>query len=166
MPYSRSSDPDGRTTRFVAWPHTSLSRRGFAAFIIATWALFMIPTLAFLGSFALWGLLPFILLAMLAMWFFLERSYRAARMTETLTMSPDHIHLLRSVPGKTNKEWSANPYWVDVSIHPTGGPVENYLTLRGNGRTVEFGAFLSPDERLILKSDVTETLAALRFPKA
>jgi uncharacterized membrane protein len=39
-----------------------------------------------------------------------------------------------------------------------GGPVENYVTMRGNGRTVEIGAFLSPDERLDLYRELMQLL--------
>jgi len=40
-------------------------------------------------------------------------------------------------------------------------PVENYLTLEGNQRTVELGGFLSPEERLTLKAAIDETLRSL-----
>ena len=40
------------------------------------------------------------------------------------------------------------------SLHETGGPVPNYVTLSGNGREVEIGAFLSEDERVELFSEL------------
>ncbi len=49
--------------------------------------------------------------------------------------------------GGPDQNWQANPHWVEVKLRPEGGPVENYVTPRGNNRTVEIGAFLSPDER-------------------
>jgi len=54
--------------------------------------------------------------------------------------------------GATPLDWEANPYWVRVALHAKGGPVPNYLTLSGGGREVELGAFLSPPERVELKS--------------
>jgi uncharacterized membrane protein len=47
-------------------------------------------------------------------------------------------------------------------MHPDGGPVEHYLTLKGGGREVEIGAFLSPEERLALRAELTEAFARLR----
>ena len=38
----------------------------------------------------------------------------------------------------------------------------NYLTLSGNDREVELGAFLSEEERIALKADLTARLARLR----
>ncbi len=44
-------------------------------------------------------------------------------------------------------------------MHKTGGPVPNYITLTGNGRTVELGgAFLSEEERRTLFNDVQAIL--------
>ena len=62
------------------------------------------------------------------------------------------------------QDWQANPYWVRVTLHVTGGPVPNYLTLKGDGREVELGAFLSEDERIRLRDDLKTRIAALRSP--
>jgi uncharacterized membrane protein len=49
-----------------------------------------------------------------------------------------------------------------VTLHEKGGPVPQYLTLRGAGREVELGAFLSEDERLALRAELRRKLADLR----
>lgn len=41
-----------------------------------------------------------------------------------------------------------------MRIYPEGGPVPQYLTLKGGGREVEIGAFLSPEEREALYPDI------------
>ncbi|HEU0223312.1 MAG TPA: DUF2244 domain-containing protein [Paracoccaceae bacterium] len=46
------------------------------------------------------------------------------------------------------------------------GKVENYLTLKAEGREIELGAFLAPEERVALKADIEAALAALRRPQA
>jgi len=50
-------------------------------------------------------------------------------------------------------------------LHPTAGPVPNYLTLQGGPREVELGAFLSEDERVALKAEVQVALTRLRQGK-
>ena len=37
--------------------------------------------------------------------------------------------------------------------------LKNYLTLTGNGRHIELGAFLSPDERIELRDKIQNALA-------
>ncbi len=144
--------------RLILWPHRSLPPRGFAAFILITWAMFMLPLLAFLGTLALWGMLPFLLGALGLAWYFLQRSYDDGRLQEVLTLWDDRVELLRLNPRGPSQSWAANPYWVRVEILPEGGPVEDYLTLEGGGRKVEIGAFLSPDERRQLHHDLLQEL--------
>jgi len=131
-------------------------------FLAATIVLISLPLFAVLGTIVLWGLLPFLLLAIGGMWYFLERSYRDGTVLETLTLRPDSMTLIRSDPRGPERRWQANPYWVRVSLHPTGGPVEDYLTLSGNDREVELGAFLAPEERQCLYRQLRQILAQLR----
>jgi uncharacterized membrane protein len=140
--------------RLTLWPHRSLPRRGFAIFILITYAMFMLPLITVLGTKALWGLLPYTLGALGLTWYFLQRSYRDGALREELTLWEDRVELVRINPRGPRQSWEANPYWVRVSLQPEGGPVEQYLTLRGGDRTVEIGAFLSPGERKTLYSDL------------
>lgn len=164
MPYEWSEiDKDG-TRVLTAWPHRSLPRRGFAAFILTTWAMMMIPALAVLGTAALWGLLPFLVLAIGLTWILLARSYRGAQLTECLRLSPESTDLTRTEPNGDTRHWRANPHWVQVRLRAQGGPVENYLTLKGGGREVEIGAYLAPEERAVLHGELIAAYAAVRRP--
>ncbi len=140
------------------WPYRSLPRRGFVIFIGITCALVLMPLLAVLGSPVLWGVLPFVLGAIALTWNLLERSYRDGSVLEELRIWPDRIELTRHEPRGPARHWVANPYWVRVEIHPGGGPVENYLTLRGGDREVEIGAFLTPQERAALHHELQQSL--------
>ena len=144
--------------RLTLWPHRSLPLRGFAAFILITYGMFLLPLMAFLGTAALWGMLPFILATLALIWIFLRRSYADGALREVLTLREDRVELVRQEPRGQQLNWEANPHWVKVELHPEGGPVENYVTLRGNRRTVEIGAFLSPDEREALFRDLQREL--------
>ena len=161
MPYEwLPPSPDG--DRLHLWPYRSLPRRGFVWFVGATAVLIAVPLLAVLGTPVLWGLLPFLLLALAALWWALERSYRDGEIIEDLELARDRMRLVRHGPRGQHREWEANPYWVRVVRHEKGGPVPHYLTLAGGPREVEIGSFLSEEERVALALDLTARLGALR----
>lgn len=162
MPYEWLPAPDETQVRLHLWPYRSLPRKGFVLFIGATCLLILVPMLAVLGSPVLWGILPFFALAIWGLWAALARSYRDGEIVEDLALSRDSLTLTRHGPRGRRQDWQANPYWVSVQLHPTGGPVPNYLTLKGNGREVELGAFLSEDERLALRDELQTRLLHLR----
>jgi len=143
--------------------HRSLSRVGFVWFFGGTAAVLAIPLLYNIGTPVLWWVLPFMLLSMAGLWFAIQRSWHSAAQTsETLTIWTDVVQLVHKTPGKPPQEWQANPYWVQVQRHPTGGPVEHYLTLKGGARAVEIGTFLSVEERLALAPEITDWLRRAR----
>ncbi len=151
-----------KTHTITLWPHRSLPRIGFVWFIAATAMLISVPIVALIGTPVLWGVLPFLVLAVAAIYWALQRSYRDTEIVEHLTMLPDRMTLVRQGPHSKRAEWAANPYWVKPVLHATGGPVPNYLTLRGGDREVELGAFLSEPERVALHAHMIRMLAALR----
>lgn len=159
MPY-RWSDPDsGKTTRLTLWPHQSLPPRGMAAFVLATFGMITLPLFGLLGTKLLWALLPFLLLAVGGIWYALNRSYVDQNILETLTITPEQTQLERRKPRSENQSWECNTYWVRARLHPSEGPVPNYVTLKGNGREVEIGAFLSEEERIALYGELSARLA-------
>jgi len=159
MPYNWTiSDPSAPHRELHLWPHQSLPPKGYAAFILGTFLLVLVPLFTLLGSVVLWGILPFVLLAVGGIWFALDRSHHNAQILEVLTLTGDRAHLIRQNPKGQPQEWDCNRYWATVQIHPRGGPVPNYVTLKGAGREVEIGAFLSEDERKALYDDLVGAL--------
>jgi uncharacterized membrane protein len=163
MPYQWTPGTDTETPRWhlLLWPHRSLPRKGFVTFIAVTAGMSALPLLAVLGSPALWGLLPFLGGTLWLTWYFIQRSYADGALTEELSIWPDRITLTRRNPRGPDQNWQANPHWVRVALHPTGGRVENYITLTGGGREVELGAFLAPEERLELYRSLSDKLRQL-----
>lgn len=158
MPYKWTS-PKGATTQTMhLYPHQSLPARGMAAFVLTTFTLILIPTLPLLGSPILWGLLPFLLLAVWGMYFALQRNHKARQISEVLTLDPDTTQLIRTNPNGDTQTWDCNRYWTQVTKYETDGPVPHYVTLKGMGREVEIGAFLSEEERIALFEDLQRTL--------
>lgn len=140
------------------WPYRSLPKRGYAFVIGLAYVLLLIPVFAFVGTFAVWWLLVPGLTAIAALYWFIGKSYRDGEILEELEFWPDLIRLTRHGPHGRHAEWEANLYWVAVQLHRTGGPVPDYVTLKGGGREVEIGAFLSDDERLALHEELTRAL--------
>ena len=155
---------DDQLAELHLWPYRSLPRKGFVIFIGLTVAMLALPLLTLLGSFVLWGILPFFALALAGVWWGLSRSYRDGEILEILQLWPDRVELTRHQHNKPEQHWQANPYWVRSHIHPSGGPVPNYLTLKGDGREVEIGAFLSEDERLALRGELDRQLKIATQP--
>jgi uncharacterized membrane protein len=173
MPYEWLKNPEPPGDRVASaqpqilaqlrlWPYRSLTPRGFVVFIALTCGMLALPLIGLLGSKALWGLLPFMALAVGGVWLAINRSNHDGEIAEDLSLWRDRAVLRHRDPDGTEQRWEANPYWVSVHLHPTGGPVPNYLTLRGGDREVEIGRFLSEDERVALSRELKNALAAMR----
>ncbi len=159
MPYNWTDpDPAAETRELRLWPQNSLPPKGLGIVVLTTFTLLMVPLFALLGSVLLWGILPFILLAVGGIWYALDRSYHQRRILEVLTLTHDTAHLTRHNPDGGVQEWDCNRYWASPEMHTRGGPVPYYVTLRGAGREVEIGAFLSEDERKALYDDLVTAL--------
>lgn len=148
----------------VLRPHRSMGPQGFARVIALAYALFLVPLLGMLGTAALWVTLPFVLLALGALWYFIRRNAADGVLYERLTVWPRAIEVVRHEPRRPERGWRADPYWARLFLHPTGGPVRNYVTLRGGGREIELGVFLSPQERAALYAELKGLLERLRLP--
>ena len=160
MPYEWTPETPHQTAKWQLslWPYRSLLRKDFVIFIGATAALVALPLLTLLGQAVLWGLLPFFALMIAGIWFALHVSYKRGEILEELTVDETRAQLTRHNPKGDAQEWEANRYWVTVHLHPKGGPVENYITLRGGDREVEIGAFLDAEERLALYDELSIAL--------
>jgi len=145
----------GASLRLTAWPYRSLKKKDFVRFMGATCMLLLLPLLALLGKNPLWVMLPFLLGTIALIWWFIERNYRDGTLTEVLEITPDIATLTRREPGGATQAWQSNPYWIIVTLHKSGGPVPQYLTLRGDGeREVELGVFLTAEERVKLAREL------------
>jgi uncharacterized membrane protein len=164
MPYEWIPSDFGKQIELRAWPHRSLSRRGFAVFIATTSVLIAVPLIGLIGKPVLWGVLPFLVAAVSAIWFALRRSERDREILEELILTRARARLVRTGPKIRHQEWEANSHWVQPILHPKGGPVPQYLTLRGGEREVELGAFLTEEERLSLHAELQSHLSSLRVP--
>ncbi|WP_233488167.1 DUF2244 domain-containing protein [Nereida ignava] len=155
MPYQITNQ---NPCTITLWPHQSMTPQGFVWFIGITSSLIFLPAIAILGSPVVWGLLPFFIIALWAVWSAIRRNQKDAAVRETLTIDCETTALSRINPRAPAQNWQANTYWVSAHMHTKAGPVENYVTLKGANREVELGAFLSADERVTLYDDVQRLL--------
>ncbi len=142
-------------------PHRSLPMTGFVWLITITAVLMTIPLWPLLGTLAFLGILPFMLLALGLLWYFFQRNYHDGTVSEHLRLWPDLIAVHRYNPRAEDAYWHANPYWVKLTLYKDQ-KIENYLTLTGENREIELGAFLSSEERLALHGDLQTALAKCR----
>lgn len=148
-PFERTDEP---LFHITIWPHRSLGRVGFRNTMILVIVGMSIPMFPLLIAAATWAVLPFGIIPIALLYLLFKRNYRDGRLTEELRIWPDLIAVERREPDGTIHRWHANPYWLRIKLQDE--PIENYLTLEGNQRTIELGAFLSPNERAKLKSDI------------
>ncbi len=158
MPYEWKTPPDATAQEMRLWPHQSLPARGFAAFILTTFTLILIPTMTLLGTVLLWGMLPFVLMAVGGVYFALQSNHKSRQIEEILTLDGTTAHLSHRTPKGELKEWRCNRYWTTVTDYENKGPIPHYITLRGEGREVEIGSFLSEEERVALFDDLKRSL--------
>ena len=145
------------------WPHNSLSKWGFSGFIMITFCLILLPLLSLAGTALFWGLLPFMMMALWGIWFALQISYKRNQVLEKLQFGATKLELTRTNPSGKVQSWKCEGYWSCAQLYPTEGPVPNYVTLNGNGREVEIGAFLSQDERKSLYAELRTELTLYKM---
>jgi uncharacterized membrane protein len=159
MPYRWTSTDQGQS--LTLWAHNALAARGFVVFVGTTSALLAMPLIALIGSPVVWVLLPFLLGAIAAIWIALRSNNRARQLREEMLIGPQTVGLRRIGPTHQVTEWQANRYWVKPVLTAQGGPVPQYLTLRGGPREVELGAFLTEDERIRLYGELLRALGGV-----
>lgn len=162
MPYEWTTKPSAQTETLHLWAHNSLQPTGYVWFVAATFVMISIPLFTVIGSVVAWGLLPFLMLAVFGMRYALDHNRKARQISEVLTLSPDTAHLIRHNPKGDAQEWECNVYWATPAMYEKDGPVPHYITLRGMGREVEIGSFLSEEERIDLYDDLKRGILRAR----
>ena len=138
---------DKPRVEITLWPNRSLGNKGFVAFIGATFVMATLPLLALVGAAVFWIIFAFMMTTVAAIYYALHRNNLDGQLREVLHIWEGRITLTHIPRKGTAAFWQANPYWVKLVKHDTGGRVPEYLTLEGSGKIVELGAFLAPEER-------------------
>ena len=156
MPYTWNKEESNHCLEL--WPYSSLPNRGFAIFILITFLMLNFPLYTLLGTKYFWAIFTFLFITLFAVWYALRKNYNDRNILEKLTITEKFCQLTRQNPDGSHQRWECNSYWTKVSLHESGGPVPNYITLSGSGRVVEIGSFLSEPERKNLYGELVSTI--------
>lgn len=160
LPSDPFNRPDPPAFEATLSPHRSLSLGGARAVIVLLALGFAVPLIPLLGTAAAWGLLPFLVAAIYGIYAAFRRSYADGLLREDVRIWADLMTVVRTEPRGGILRWHANPFWVRMTLHEDAR-IEKYLTLKGNGREIELGAFLSPQERERLFEEIDRALGGL-----
>ena len=136
------------------WPNRSLNKKYFYIVMLATFVAMMITVIPFIGTQTFFVMVPFSSITLIILFLSILLNYKSGKLYESIRIWPDLIEVKRYEINGTRKEWNANPYWTKVKLYKKGQKIQNYLTLTGNGREVEVGAFLAPNERAEIKRKI------------
>lgn len=141
-------------------PHRSLGPRGFLVLMSCITAFSFCAGLFFFLVGA-WPVVGFLGLDVLAIFLAFRVNYRAARLYETLRLTPDALEVTRVRPSGKSQSWRFQPNWLQVEIREPPES-DSPLTLVSHGQRVEIGGFLTPEERLDLAQALRRALSELR----
>ena len=145
------------------WPNRSLNKKHFYVLMVVTFGAMMITIIPFVGTQTFFVMLPFSAITLMLLFLSIVLNYQSGKLYENIKIWPDLIEVKRYEINGTSKEWTANPYWTKVNLYKKGQKIQNYLTLTGNGREVEVGAFLAPNERIEIKQKIDTVFKQLNY---
>lgn len=158
MPYQWTYNADHTPAQLDLWAHNALPPKWLGITVLGALFGLCIPLFMVIGTIVFWGLLPFLIGTAAALWVGLERNQKQRSMQETLWFDDEHVTLRHITAQGDPLEWECNRYWAQVNIYDKNGPTRDYVTLRGAGREVQIGAFLTDDERKALYRDLRRYL--------
>lgn len=132
----------------TARPNASLSLAGILCVLLSTSLLTLGIAVGFLLIGA-WPILAFAGAELLALFICFCQIVRHARDYEKLTIDDDRVVIEHHSPGHDSRD-ELNSYWVRVVMECLANGYCQRLALRSHGREIEFGRFLSSEQRLDL----------------
>lgn len=143
----------------VLTPHRSLTRQGFVVLMIFIACANFVGGTAFYLAGA-WPIAGFMGLDVALIWWAFTRNFADARRSERIEITETEVVLERRAEGHEHQLQRFVRYWVRVELEEdrdrelVGG-----LFLRSQGRKVEIGRFLGPEERKGLAGELKAALA-------
>jgi uncharacterized membrane protein len=142
-------------------PHRSMSVRG-SAIVIGAYALlsalFSLPFFL-IGA---WPIVGFLGLDVLLLFLAFRFSFRSARAYEQVVLSSIELMFARVSARGARREWRFNPIWVRLERVEDEEFGMRQLAIASRGERVEIGAFLGPEQKAALATDLSRALAEAR----
>lgn len=161
-PPAAPSDPISVDGEFdlVLRPHRSLSPAGFwvIMIILAVWSFAGGIVFWVVGA---WPVIGFVGLDFLLVWWAFKASYGDGRTRERLRHAGGILTLERMDKRGAVECHSVPTHWMRVTLEP-GRAGSKRLVLTSHGRSLVIGAFLPPDERIVLAGLISEALQRAR----
>ncbi len=148
----------------ILTPHRSLSPRGFRLLMAGVCGVSFGVGLGFFLMGA-WPIVGFFGLDVLLIYGAFKLNFRAARLYETVTVTREHCTVARVSPRGDAQRWRFQPAWLRVFMADPPDH-DSPLTLRGHGRELRIGSFLTPAERLELAKALRAAVNHARMPVA
>jgi uncharacterized membrane protein len=148
----------------LLYPHRSLGRNGYTILIAGTAVIVSLYGLMFLVIGA-WPIFGFLGGEWLLFWFLFRKHHRGDDRAERIRLYPDHLLFERFDRSGGHTVERLQPYWLNVILE-RGDEPDNALFLRSHGRSIEVGAFLSPQERRHLAGELRAVLSRHRSSPA
>lgn len=151
------------------WPNRSLTKRGAQRFL-----LFLAGCFAFFGTMTVFAptyegsrsvqlqvfavICAAMAIVLFGMWLAFRRSNQDGTYRERLRIAAGTLTIEAEHPRRALRRWDFPTYWTDVKTRNTR-EVEHQIILTHAGKAVAVGAFLTPEERLSLASEIRSALA-------
>jgi uncharacterized membrane protein len=126
-------------------PHRSLGPKGFMVLMSAVCLVSFGTGLLFylIGA---WPVVGFMGLDVLLIYVAFKLNYRAARLYETVDLTPAALTVIRVQPSGKAQVWNFNPYWVRLKLEERVGR-STELSIASHGNRLVFATFLTDSER-------------------
>jgi uncharacterized membrane protein len=156
-------DPNGEAELFSArlTPHRSLNRTGFLVVMAFVSVVSFAAGVAFLLMGA-WPVVGFFGLDVLAIYWAFRVSFRRAKASEEIRLTPSELSVRRISHRGHVVEFTFNPLWVqlDRKTHAEFGIERLYLVSKG--RRIAIGSFLGAEEKESFSNALIAALQAAR----
>ena len=156
-----AAKPDTPLFRARLTPHRSLTRVQFHRLLIVVGIASLCVTAPFVALGA-WPVAGFMGLDVLIVWLAFRANFRAARASETLSLTPLELHVAKVSAKGARRDWRFNPAWVKLERDEHEDFGTQRLALVSRGRQVEIAAFLGPDQKAELAGKLARALGVAR----
>jgi|SRR3974390_1108438 len=160
-----SAGPQAETSfAAILTPHRSLGPKGFAVLMSAVCMVSFGTGLLFylIGA---WPVVGFMGLDVALIYIAFKLNYRAARLYETVDLTPNTLTVTRVQPSGKVESWSFNPYWVRLRLEDRIGR-SSELSIASHGKRLVFATFLTDPEREDFAQALTAAISANKAPGA